>query len=534
MIARTFSAEIEGITAKRIEIEVDINVGLHSFTIVGLADKALSEAKERVNAALKNSSMKPPNRENRKITVNLAPADIKKAGSQYDVAIALGYLLATKQMREFRTDDKLFIGELSLQGGIRPVRGCLNAVEMATRNGFATVFLPADNAPEAEIARGISIIPVSSLAQLIRHLEGTEHVPPIVPVSHETLFARAGAPPPVALSDIRGQHHAKRALAVAAAGGHNILLFGPPGSGKSMLAQAMVSLLPPMTADEIAEVTKIYSAAGLTAGGVIATRPFRAPHHTASSVAIVGGGTVPRPGEVTLAHRGVLFLDEFPEFKHDVLESLRQPMESGTITVARINGTLTFPAQFTLLAAMNPCPCGFSTDPEKECVCSPYQVVKYRKRISGPLTDRIDLQIHVARIPTAELAVDHRIQGATDSSAAAHGAVMRAIAIQADRFRGLPAAPVSGFGTLTTNGFSAGWRITTSRNAEMTSRMCEERAAIRPDAKALLLSAVERFKLSPRAYFRIIKTARTIADLEEAAEIKTPHMAEAIGYRVRE
>jgi magnesium chelatase family protein len=340
-LARTHSAELEGIRAKLIEVEVDLNVGLHAFNIVGLADKALNEAKERVNSALKNSGIKPPNRENRKITVNLAPADVKKTGSQYDLAIAIGYLLATKQIKEFDTRDKVFVGELALDGRLRPISGALNIAEMASEAGFEYLLLPAQNANEAAVIKNISVIPLQTLQDAIDFLEDRRMIKPEVfqPVDSEEILAPD-------FSEIKGQENAKRALTIAAAGMHNLLMVGPPGVGKSLLAQALVGILPHLTREESVEITKIYSAAGLSPGGLVSQRPFRSPHHTASSVAIIGGGTNPKPGEISLAHRGILFLDEVPEFQRNILESLREPLEAGAIRIARAKGTLLFPAKF--------------------------------------------------------------------------------------------------------------------------------------------------------------------------------------------
>lgn len=504
-LAKLYSAELEGIRAKVIEVEVDINVGLHTFNIVGLADKALNEARERVNSALKNCGAKPPNRENRKIVVNLAPADVKKTGSQYDLAIAIGYLKATQQIAPFEGGDKVIIGELALDGSLRPVAGALNIAEAARDAGFTFLLLPARNAHEAAVIDGITVVPLTSLREAIEFLEGKRGIELVAAPHH----ADDCAPVPD-FSDIKGQAHAKRALTVAAAGAHNLLMVGPPGVGKSYLAQAMVGILPGLTPQEAIEVTKIYSAAGLHAGGLMKKRPFRSPHQSASAVSIVGGGSDPRPGEASLAHRGVLFLDEFPEFQRNILESLRQPLESGEVRIARARGTMTFPARCTLVAAMNPCPCGYFGDEEKECRCAPYEVLRYQKRISGPLLDRIDLQVRVPRVTIARL----REQGRdTPESPPLKTLVEEARSRQAHRFK------------------TAGLPIMT--NAEMGSPQVERFVKLSPDAEALLKS-MERSHVSPRGYYRTLKTAQTIADIEKSSAVNAQHLAEAFGYRVRE
>src|SRR3989344_311614 len=478
-IARIYSAELEGIKSKLIEVEVDLNVGLHAFNIVGLADKALNEAKERVNSALKNSGVKPPNRENRKITVNLAPADVKKTGSQYDLAIAIGYLLATGQIKEFDTKDKLFLGELALDGRLRPMAGALNIAEMAKKIGFTSVLLPIQNANEASVIDGVNIIAVETFQDAIEFLEERRLIKPWVPQELEP--EEISAPD---FSEIKSQENAKRAMIIAASGGHNLLMSGPPGVGKSLLSQAMLGILPRLTLEEAIEVTKIYSAAGLSSGGLMTQRPFRSPHHTASIVAVVGGGSDPKPGEISLAHRGILFLDELPEFQKNILESLRQPLESGLVHISRAKASLVFPARFTLIAAMNPCPCGFWGDPTKECTCSASEVLRYQKKISGPLLDRIDLQIKVQRVAISDL---RGKKSAREISAEIREKVEEVRRVQEHRFAILPA------------------RRKIRTNSEMSSRQAEEFADLDSGAEKFL-ETLDKSTLSPRGYYRILKT----------------------------
>lgn len=504
-LAKVFSAELEGIHAQLIEVEVDIHVGLHAFNIVGLADKSLSEAKERVNSALKNSDIKPPNKENRKITVNLAPADVKKTGSQYDLAIAVGYLLASQQIKEFETKGKMFVGELSLEGTLRGVNGALNIAELAKELGFTSLFLPAENAKEASILKGIEVIPVRTLTELIAHLEKRSPIAPST-ANFETTLAHST----IDISEIKGQENAKRALMIAAAGGHNMLMVGPPGSGKSILAQSINSIVPPPSLEEAIEITKIYSAAGLNRNGLRAERPFRSPHQTTSPVAVIGGGQNPKPGEISLSHRGVLFLDELPEFRRDLLEALRQPLETGVAHVSRAKKTLQFPAKFTLIAAMNPCPCGYFGDTEKACRCTAHEVYRYQKKISGPLLDRIDIQINVPRLPLEELQKESQ----PTSGDGIRKKIAQARAIQKERFA--KTSP----------------RIHT--NSEMSTKQCEIHLALGEKEKNFLKTTLEKSFISPRGYYRILKTARTIADLDGAERVTMAHLAEAFGYRLRQ
>lgn len=506
-LATVYSAELEGVNAKLIEVEIDINVGIHSFNLVGLADKALNEAKERVNSAIKNSGVKPPNRENRKITINLAPADVKKTGSQYDLAIAIGYLLATKQIQNFDTHDKLFLGELALDGRLRAMNGALNIAQMASERGFKYVFVPIENANEAAAIAGLKIVPVANLLEAIAVLENRKSASAIT-------FQQPGKSDARTIpdfSEIKGQAIAKRALTIAAAGGHNILMSGPPGVGKSFLACAFAGILPALELDEAIEVTKIWSAAGLRPDGLIRERPFRAPHQTASTLALVGGGAEPKPGEISLAHCGVLFLDEIPEFQKSALEALRQPMESGFIHLSRAKTNLVFPAKFILVAAMNPCPCGYYGDPEKECRCAAYEIIRYQKKISGPLLDRIDLQVKAGRIKVEALRKGDGDAGETDLI---KKLVERARGIQRERF-------------------ADGNKSIGKTNSEMSSREIQQMAHFDRAAENFL-KTLDRSRISPRGYYRLLKVARTIADLEEKESVTAEHLAEAFSYRLRE
>lgn len=504
MSSKVFSAAAIGLDSELIEIEVDSYLaGLHRFMTVGLPDQAVKESQDRVGSAIRNSGLIPPQKCGR-ITVNLAPADLRKEGPIYDLPIALGFLLATKQA-SFDSRGRLFIGELSLDGRIRPAKGVLSMAILAKEKGFREICVPKGNAPEASIISGIRITPASNLKSLLEHLEGSQIIEAFPTADPRDFFHHKACL--LDMKDIRGQEHAKRALEIAAAGAHNILLSGPPGSGKTLLAKTLPSILPELDTDEAIEITKIFSASGKLPPGesLIASRQFRSPHHSASAVSLVGGGTFPRPGEISLAHRGVLFLDEFPEFSRNVLENLRQPLENGMITVSRAQGTLDFPARFTLVAAMNPCPCGNATDPERHCTCTPTAIARYQSRISGPILDRIDLQIDVPRIRFEKLSED----GTGERSETIRARVESARKRQKERF--------GDSGTIV--------------NSEMGSQEIKEHCRLDPDSVDLMRKAVSRFRLSARSYFRVIKVARTIADLSDAENIGCRHVAEAIQYR---
>lgn len=504
-------SSVAALGLKAIEIEVEVNVadkGFPSFGVVGLASKAVEEARERVRTAIINSDIEFPVA---KITVNLAPADIPKEGACYDLPIAVGILASSGEIN-IPKKKSFFYGELSLDGTLRHTRGVFLLALLAKELGVDEIFVPRMCANEASVVEGVHVYPVDNLKTLIKHLRGEKYIEPLLTVSTSELFNEIT--PEFDFCEILGQEQAKRALEIAAAGGHNIFMMGPPGSGKTMLSRAIPGILPELGEKESLEVTKIFSITGnIPAGGsLVRTRPFRSPHHTTSQVGLIGGGSNPRPGEVSMAHRGVLFLDEFPEFGRSSLEALRQPLEDGYVNISRAAGSVTFPAQFMLVAAANPCPCGFLGDEKKECKCNIHQIMNYQKKLSGPIMDRIDLHLNVPSVDVNKLMLDKQTTSSSEKSCVIRGRINKAREVQKKRFEKIS---------------------NVHSNSDMKNSHLKEFAKLTDESNGLLKQAVNKFGLSARTYFRLIKVGRTIADLANSINIEQPHVAEALQYRVR-
>ena len=502
MLVKTFGSAVQGINATIVTIEVNVSQGIRFF-LVGLPDNAVKESHERINSALEFNGFKLPRKQ---IVVNMAPADIRKEGSAYDLALAIGMLAADEKLKSDELEKYVIMGELSLDGSLKPIKGVLPIAIKAREEGFKGFILPKQNAREAAVVNKLEVYGVENIKEVIDFFEGNSTLEPTIVNTREEFFSHLNLSE-IDFADVKGQENVKRALEIAAAGGHNIIMIGSPGSGKTMMAKRIVSILPPLTLQEALETTKIHSVAGKLGGHVslMTERAFRSPHHTISDVALVGGGTYPQPGEISLAHNGVLFLDELPEFKRQVLEVMRQPLEERHISISRAKFTVDYPASFMLIAAMNPCPCGYYNHPEKQCVCSPGTVQKYLNRISGPLLDRIDIHIEVVPIPFEVLSKEVVVE----SSETIRKRVFRCREVQQKRFE----------------------NTSIYCNAQMTTKMLQKHCVLNAECKSILKTAMEKLGLSARAYDRIIKVSRTIADLSESEEIQAEHLAEAIQYR---